>query len=296
MNADLYMSSFQSNKKEIPVLMYHSISDHINPQVRQFTIPPMLFREHMEYLYYNNYTSITITELMTLNNQERQFLPEKPVVLTFDDGFTDFFTDAFPILKHYNFVATLYIVTGFVGDTSRWLWREGDATRPLLTWDQIREVAAWGIECGGHSHTHPQLDLLPLSTARHEIMRCKELLELHLGQTIFSFAYPYGYHSTALQRLVKKIGYTSGCAVEHEMSVETDNPFCLPRLFVGPETDIPAFAQLLTSSSPSVMTKLCKQVRAPIKRFIRQYSSIINNFVYYLIIYVNFLIISTNII
>ena len=93
--------------------------------------------------------------------QEQFALPERPVVLTFDDGFADFFTEALPILQLYNFTATLYVTTGFIGSTSCWMQREGESTRLMLTWDQVSAMSASDIECGGHSHWHRQLDILP---------------------------------------------------------------------------------------------------------------------------------------
>ncbi|TMC19922.1 MAG: hypothetical protein E6J34_14300, partial [Chloroflexi bacterium] len=138
--------------KKIPILMYHSISDpkRAGRQFRPFTVSPALFAEHMKYLYEHGYTSLTVTQLITLLSGERRRLPERPVVVTFDDGFADFFTDALPVLKRYNFVATVYIPTAFVGRTSTWLWREKEAIRPILTWGQISEMSTQGIECGGH--------------------------------------------------------------------------------------------------------------------------------------------------
>src|SRR5438128_7257180 len=75
----------------------------------------------------------------------------------------------------------------FIGSTSRWLRREGETTRPMLTWDQISEISARGIECGGHSHWHRQLDTLPLAVARDEIVQSKRYLEHHPGLEVSSF-------------------------------------------------------------------------------------------------------------
>lgn len=263
----------QVEKQHIPILMYHSIADRASQQFKDFAVPPALFAEHIEYLHQHGYVPLTVTQLVDRLYRDRQSLPERPVVLTFDDGFADFFTDALPILKRYNFVATLYITTGFVGDTSRWLWREGEADRPMLTWDQIREIQRQGIECGGHTHTHPQLDLLPPSAARHEIVQCKRLLEEHLGSSIFSFAYPHGYHNAAVLRAVKDAGYTSACAVKYEMSVETTNPFAFARLLAGPQTGVDELASLLRTKAPSVTNKMYKRARVPVWRLIRRGST-----------------------
>jgi peptidoglycan/xylan/chitin deacetylase (PgdA/CDA1 family) len=260
-----------SEEKKIPILMYHSVSEpgRANHQFWPFAVSPALFAEHIKYLHEHGYVSLTVTQLIELLYHNRQSLPEKPVVVTFDDGYADFFANALPVLKRYNFVATLYITTAFVGGRSSWLWREKEGTHPMLTWDQIAEINRQGIECGGHSHTHPQLDLLSLSAARREIIQNKELLEQHLGQKISSFAYPHGYHSTAIQRILKQAGYTSACAVKYEMSVETTSPFSLARLGIMADTDVDDLATLLTSSPPSSLNALYKRSCVPVWRFVR---------------------------
>lgn len=276
MEINANLAYFRTGKKRIPILMYHSIAEEASDQFKTFTVSPALFEKHIEYLHQQGYIPMTVTQLVTSLARNRQDLPEWPIVITFDDGFADFYTSAFPVLKNYHFTATLYIATGFVGNTSRWLWREGEAERPMLTWEQISEIDAGGIECGGHSHTHPQLDLIPRSAAHYEIVHSKQVLEQHLGHNIYSFAYPHGYHSSAVQRIVKEVSYTSACAVKYEMATaETADPFSLARLLVSPETGVSELASLLTSSAPSVVTRMYKQLCVPAWRAVR-YSS--NNF------------------
>ncbi|MBE3558223.1 MAG: polysaccharide deacetylase family protein [Ktedonobacteraceae bacterium] len=191
-------------------------------------------------------------------------------MLTFDDGFADFYSEAFPVLRRYRFVATLYIVTAFVGNTSCWLVREGEASRPMLTWEQLAEISAYGIECGGHTQSHPQLDLLPRDRAREEIVRCKEALENHLNCAVGSFAYPFGYYSVGVRRLVQEAGYTSACAVRYAMSSESDDPYALARLIVKNDTSIEAFASLLSGQGVSSVFTLYKALQAPLWRTARR--------------------------
>lgn len=266
----------KQEKKQIPILMYHSIAQSTNPKFNQFAMPPASFAEHMTYLHQHSYTPINITQLVRILSQERSALPERPVVLTFDDGFADFFPNALPVLQQYNFTATLYIATGFIGSTSRWLAREGEATRPMLTWDQVSKINACGIECGGHSHWHPQLDTLPLVEAREEIVHCKKLLEDHLGQKVSSFAYPYGYHSAAIKRLVREAGYTSACAVGYAMSSTTADPFALERLRMGVDTSVDVLAALLTRPIPSTGTTIYKHIRKSGWQLVRRYLASVN--------------------
>ena len=252
----------KTEKKKIPILMYHSISEHATVKFRPFTLSPELFAKHMAYLHLHAFTPITVTQFVRTVTKRGAVLPERPVVLTFDDGYADFFTKALPVLQQYNFTATLYIPTGFVGGTSRWLQREGEATRPILTWDQLTEISASGIECGGHSYWHRQLDTLPLAGARDEIVGCKRLLEEHLAQEVSTFAYPYGFHSTIIKRLVQEAGYTSACAVKDEVSSEATDPFALARLSVSADTSLDALATLLSRRRSSVVVRMYASIRA----------------------------------
>jgi peptidoglycan/xylan/chitin deacetylase (PgdA/CDA1 family) len=267
----------ESEKKRIPILIYHSISHDATTKFKQFVVSPTLFAKHMAYLHQHEYTPITVSQFIYTRTREGSALPERPVVLTFDDGFADFFTEALPVLQHYGFTATLYIATAFVNGTSRWMQHEGEGTRLMLTWDQLVKITKCGIECGAHSHCHHQLDILPLAIAREEIAQCKRLLEYHLGQKVLSFAYPHGYHSAAIQRLVREAGYTSACAVKYAMSSETTDPFALARLFVNADTDVDALASLLTRDTPSAVTAIYTRARVPIWRLARRCSASLHN-------------------
>jgi peptidoglycan/xylan/chitin deacetylase (PgdA/CDA1 family) len=268
----------ESQEKKVPILMYHSISQFASSKFRQFTVPVTLFADHMTYLHQNGYTPITVTQFINARGQKGSALPERPIVITFDDGFADFFTEALPVLQQYRFTATLYIATGFINGTSRWLQREEETSRPMLTWDQLSEISAHGIECGAHSHCHRQLDILPDAVAYDEIVRCKRLLEDHLGRDVLSFAYPHGYHSTTTKQFVRKAGYTSACAVKYAMSSETTDPFALARLMVSADTSVNDLAALLTKCTPSTATMIGTRVRIPIWRLARRCSASVRQY------------------
>ncbi len=142
--------------------MYHSISDQAQPRFRKYVVSSALFAEHLTYLHQQEYTTLTVSEYVHAIATGAR-LPQRVVVLTFDDGLADFYNGAFPLLKQYGFVATLYIPTAFVGETSRFLWRENEADRSMLSWSQLRDLSANGMECGAHSHRHLQLDVIPLA-------------------------------------------------------------------------------------------------------------------------------------
>ncbi|HBE25681.1 MAG TPA: polysaccharide deacetylase [Ktedonobacter sp.] len=253
--------------------MYHSISQHATPKFKPFAVSPVLFAEQMAYLHRHAFTPITVTQLAQALSQVGTSLPEHPVVITFDDGFADFFTDALPVLMRYNFTATLYVTTGFINGTSGWLQHEGEASRPMLTWHQLAEICAQGIECGTHSHSHPQLDTLPLSVATHEIVQSKKLIEEHLGVAVTSFAYPFGYYTAVLQKQVQAAGFTSACAVKFAMSSPSTDLFALARLMIEADTNIDDFAALLHRGSSSVFTTMYIRARTPVWQVVRRSSA-----------------------
>src|SRR5947209_8219947 len=109
-----YSVFIKREKKQIPILMYHSITQSTNPKFKQFAVPPASFAEQMAYLYNHQYTPITVTQLINALSNNTFILSERSVVLTFDDGFADFFTEALPVLKQYGFVATLYVATSII--------------------------------------------------------------------------------------------------------------------------------------------------------------------------------------
>ena len=233
----------------IPILMYHSISVNCTAKFVPFAIPPSEFALQMLHLRENGYQSLTVSELIRVYNG-RSPSPVKPVVLTFDDGFRDFSTSALPILRRHKLAATLYVVSGFVGATSKWLTRIGEGSRPLATWSEIRSIQAAGIEIGAHSVTHRALDVLSPTEARNEIANSKSVIEQELGSPVRSFAYPFGHQNSRTRQLVREAGFSSACAVKYAMSTSEDDPFALARQIVRPGTDVSRFEAILSGAPP----------------------------------------------
>ena len=222
--------------RTLPVLLYHSITDDASSEVTRFAIAPKVFEEHMRHLAEEGYSSMTVTEFLPVLLSQASpgdrsgVLPDRPVLVTFDDGFRDFLTTAVPIMQRHGIVATLYATTGFMGDDGApGANRSGDE---MLSWRELAEVAGQGVEVGGHTHSHPMLDTLPHAAARDEITRCKALIEERTGAPVASFAYPHGYSSAWVRRVVAEAGYTSACAVKNAMSHTGDDPFAIARLML----------------------------------------------------------------
>ncbi|HTI14607.1 MAG TPA: polysaccharide deacetylase family protein [Dictyobacter sp.] len=253
--------------------MYHSISAEATPQFRPFAIAPVHFAEQMAYLHQHGYTPLTVSQFVRMRSTQVSELPQRPVVITFDDGFADFFTNALPVLQYYDFSATLYIASGYINGTSRWLSHENETTRPMLTWEQLREISTYGIECGAHSHRHAQLDILPSELVWDEIVRSKTTIEEQLGQPVQSFAYPYGYFTRAVRSLVQQAGFTSACAVQFAMSRVSTDVFALKRLIVKPETSIELFAALLCGDHTSLCASMYLRTRTQLWQVARRCSA-----------------------
>ncbi len=273
MNLNDNVRLIQARISRVPILMYHSISGRVSPKFKPFAVSPQVFAEHIAYLYQQRYTSLTVSGLVRELASGGAGLPERVVVLTFDDGFADFYSEALPVLTRYAFTATLYVTTAYIGETSRWLQREEEAERSMLTWEQLREISACGIECGAHSHSHPQLDTLTPAAARSEIVRSKRLLEEQLGREVVTFAYPYGYSSAGVRRWVQEAGFTSACAVKHALSSEATNPFALARLMVNSETSVDALAALVEGRALPLFPTLYVRARTQLWQMARRSSA-----------------------
>jgi peptidoglycan/xylan/chitin deacetylase (PgdA/CDA1 family) len=249
--------------------MYHSISSSASPGFAPNIVSPALFSDHLSYLDHSHYTPLTVTQFAHAMAQEGDGLPPRPVILTFDDGYADFYSNAFPLLQRHGLVATVYIATGFVGRTSRWNQPIGEGMRPMMTWAQLAEISAHGIECGAHSHTHRPLDLLPPSAAREEIVRSKVLLEEHLGRRVSSFAYPFGYHSARVRQVVRASGYESACAIKRALSSLRDDPYALARLAIKPHTTVHELAAALTWGQGTLVASPVKRARIRMRQYAR---------------------------
>lgn len=232
---------------DVPILMYHSIAAHSAPQFRRFVVHPDEFAAQMDYLDAEGYRPITAADLADGLSSSQS--PPRPVVLTFDDAFTDFCSTALPILHQHGFRATLYVPTGYIGGTARWLNRCGEADRELLSWQALRDITATGVEVAAHSHTHAQLDRLPAAMVREEAYRSRSMLEDNLGLLVKGFAYPFGYWNRAARAAVAGAGFHYACAVAELTAVPSDDLLTLPRITVNAGIGVSGLGRLIGSRS-----------------------------------------------
>lgn len=206
------------------ILMYHSISNGSSP----LRIAPALFAEQMEWLS-KNARVIPLSQVVGALEQ-RTPLPQRTVVLTFDDGFADFYTEAAPVLKRFGFSAIVFLPTAYCGLTNAWpgqpSWVE---KQPLMTWEQIVELATEGVNFGAHSISHPVLTQLERSEAEREIVGSKREIEARIEQSVEYFSYPYGRWNAGLCRVVRCY-YRGACTTAARLLDGHADPLALPRV------------------------------------------------------------------
>lgn len=200
--------------RSVPILYYHSLGYEEGNELR---VPPEKFASHMEYLAQNGYESVTLTELYQYF-YEGGVLPEKAFVLTFDDGYEDNYTYAFPIAEKYGYSGTIFMVTEWIEGTG-YLKRE-----QLLAMSR----AGWQIE--SHTVTHPYLNSISREQIKEELLTSQKVLEELLGKPQVALAYPYGVYDSLIIELSREAGYKMGLTTDKGWAGPED-PFRLRRVY-----------------------------------------------------------------
>lgn len=219
----------------VPVLMYHSISQEKNNDA---VISPERFAGQMEFLYKEGYNPVSLGQLYDYLTGLKG-LPPKPVVITFDDGYRDTYETALPVLKRYGFKSTLFIITA---DSER-----------RLTWAELAEMKAAGMDIASHSYTHRELGGMTPPQQAEEIVKSKEALDRNLKQDTRYFCFPNSSYSQETLRLLKEKGFTLAVTTEPGWAKPSDSPLALKRIWVGNSVDIHHFIERLTKEKYSIL-------------------------------------------
>jgi peptidoglycan/xylan/chitin deacetylase (PgdA/CDA1 family) len=190
-----------------PFILYHKI-DRPTPDVKirgAFT-SPRRFEKQMAYLKRIGARFVTATEMLLFLKQHGHF-PARTVSITFDDGWRDNYTNAFPIMKKYGVTATIFIVPSVLGSVSDQITAEGEGPREHMTAEHVREMSAAGIEFGSHSMHHMLLNQASDDQARTEIFESKQVIEKLTDRECAAFAYPAGFITDHAAECVREAGY-----------------------------------------------------------------------------------------
>ena len=213
----------------VPVLMYHHISD-IPDNVYGLDVPVNHFRQQIGYLHDRGFHTVTLAQLQDYLYYKKP-LPQKPVLVTFDDGNKDNITTALPILAQYGFTATIFVSARFIGQ------------QDAVSMEDIKTLAAAGWDIGNHTRNHPDLTALAPQEQKLEFDQCTAVLQQALpGQSILYFAYPGGKFNEAAIQTLRSDGFVLAFTTNPGWAKPDCNPYKIPRIYVGPKTTIKQFA------------------------------------------------------
>ena len=219
---------------QLPILMYHHIADpppDADPTRRDLSVSPQAFEAQLRYLVGAGYQPITLRDLvyhLTLDVP----LPEKPIILTFDDGYEDNYTNAYPLLKKYGFVGTFFIVTEPVD-------KERDG---YMSWAQIEIMHTNGMEIGAHSYTHLDLRGKSVDYIVWQAVGSREAIEARIQQPVRFFSYPSGGYDEQVVNVLQSANFWGAVTTETGTHQSSRQPFELRRIRVRGSDTLDAFA------------------------------------------------------
>lgn len=233
----------QGNVNRIPILMYHTVHERSSDPRPYFetSVSPRVFAKQMRQLHSRGYSAVSLEEALQALGTGRD--DRKRVVITFDDGYHDFYENAFPVLSELQFTATVFLMTGYMGDDV-----SPFKGRDCLTWKEVRELHSHGISFGSHTVKHPQLKFLTSDELTEELATSKKTIEDRLGAAVRSFSYPYAFPEAdgtfirLMRETMLSCGYENGVTTILGTANSRSDRFFLPRLPVN-NWDDPRFFQ-----------------------------------------------------
>lgn len=224
----------------ISILMYHQVGRFNNPRKHRAVYCDVgRFERQMAWLHWRGYNVISLAQAYA-GLYEGLPIPEKAVVLTFDDGCDNFREYAWPILKKYRYPVSMFLVAGMLGGTTQWM-DDVPEEAPLMDIATIRELFKEGVSFGAHSVNHVRLSECPPQVAREEIFGSKARLEDVLGESIPDFCYPYGYYNQQVADMVEEAGYKTGLTCIRAAANYARSPFELPRKAISYGDTLPGY-------------------------------------------------------
>jgi peptidoglycan/xylan/chitin deacetylase (PgdA/CDA1 family) len=212
----------------VPILLYHRIATEGPPDLKRWRLTPELFDAHMNALHRAGYQTITLAEWAEGLVQRRP-VRRKRVLLTFDDGYSDFLSEAIPILRGHDFSATVFLVAERIGKSALWDAAFGDCA-PLLSWEEIKSLQETGIEFGGHTCIHRKMTEMGSTELAEDTKKTRAILEEGLGVPVPTLAYPYGDQNESVRRIVGEAGTRAAVTTEQGISKLGDDLLRLPRI------------------------------------------------------------------
>lgn len=216
----------------VPVLYYHSINE---PETNEVTLSKEKLREQLKFVKDSGYTTLTISELNSYIKNDIP-IPEKSIVITFDDGYMDNYTNAFTILKELDMKATIFVITSGIDDGY------------YLSSSQIKELANYGIDIQSHTVNHVHLDTLSYDKQLDELSKSKKQLESLTGKAVISIAYPFGSYNPDSEKAAKDAGYSLAFTTSLGLSKRSKTSYSLNRIYVSSTFTMDTFKERLLNT------------------------------------------------
>ena len=204
-----------------PILEYHMVKDDAKPDEVRYAVPPEEFAAQLDYLTQEGYTTITPQDYARAR-KGKQELPEKPVILSFDDGYEDNWRVVLPMLEERGMKAVFYVVTNDIGQPG------------YMTWDNLFDLERSGMEIGSHTANHLPLTTLTPAQQRDELRLSKLMLEWKGMKTIYSFSYPNGAYDDSIVAMLAEEDYLTAVTGEAGLNNTETNPYLLHRVNIPP--------------------------------------------------------------
>jgi len=219
-----------NNDKSVPVLMYHSIGFEKGNELR---VPVERFTEQMKFLKDNGYTTLSLDELYDFFNNNKP-IPSKSVVITFDDGYADNYTNAYPVLKELGLKATMFVITSTI-----------DKNSGYLNSSQLKEMQNNKISIESHTVNHVELDKIPYAKQLDTLKKSKDMIENILDNKVYYICYPVGKWNNDTLKAAKQAGYKMGFTTKNSLSNKANGLYTLNRVRINASYGITTFKKVI---------------------------------------------------
>lgn len=216
-----------------PVLMYHRVGMAKGDWEARYCIAPARFRAHLAALSDAGYAALSLEQFARWRSGDER-VPERSVLISFDDGFMGVYEHAAPALQEAGWPAVMFIVSALIGGHDEWSRAEHPhgATYPLLGWREIAAMRASGWAFGSHSRTHADLTTLDDAALADQLARSKTELEDGLGEPVDAMAYPYGRFDARVAQAARTAGYALGFSTRSGFNRRGEDAHALRRIDV----------------------------------------------------------------
>jgi peptidoglycan/xylan/chitin deacetylase (PgdA/CDA1 family) len=229
----------------LPILLYHKVGDYPpGAAMRAQYVPPARFRAQMSLLSHSGYRTVGLDDVLRYLRGERLGV-ERPIAITFDDGYDCLYYHAFPTLREFGFEAVVFMVAGRIGGTNDWETPPAKTPEPMLTRHHAAAMSRAGVEFGSHGMTHPAMTRLTGDELRRELTDSKRVLEQVTGREVRAVAYPFGDYDDRVRAAAADAGYAIGFTTRRGVNHVRADPLTLRRINIRRYTYAPLFARKL---------------------------------------------------